>query len=146
MSNSLIIDTPKLQSLRQRFASTFLTLVFWVLWFYLWIPIVTLLGWWLQVEAIQHQMVTLGGYKAFLDALPTFLAITAGFSALLAIWALYNFARFRGLDRRKPSSPVDQKALLQVFNISQDDLITAQTEKVMVVYFDQDEKITITSR
>ncbi len=144
MSDNLIIDSPKLQSLKLKYTSTFLTLVFWVLWFYLWIPVVTLLGWWFQIDTIQHQMVTMGGYRAFLDALPTFLLITAGLSSALATWAFYNFTRFKGIDRRKPSLPVNQQALQQVFGINGNDLIAAQSGKILTIHFDQDDKMRIT--
>ncbi|RLA23477.1 MAG: poly-beta-1,6-N-acetyl-D-glucosamine biosynthesis protein PgaD [Gammaproteobacteria bacterium] len=146
VNNNLIIDSPKLQSLKLKYTSAFLTLVFWVLWFYLWIPLITLLGWWLQVDSFQHQMVTMAGYRAFLDVLPTFLLITAGLATTLSMWAFYNFVRFRGVDRRKPSPPVSQKALQKAFSISQDDLITAQTEKTLTIHFDQDGKITLSAK
>jgi biofilm PGA synthesis protein PgaD len=144
VSDNLIIDSPKLQSLKLKYTSTFLTLVFWVIWFYLWIPLVTLLGWWFQIDAIQYHMVTMEGYRAFLDALPIFLAITAGLSTTLALWAFYNFSRFRGIDRRKPSLPVSQKELRQFFAISQDDIISAQSGKILTIHFDQDDKINLT--
>jgi len=145
VKSDLIFDSPKLQSLKLRFASTTLTFLFWVVWFYLWIPIVTLVGWWFQVETMQHEMVTLGGFQAFLDALPGFLFVTACLTGTLTVWALYNFIRFKGQDRRKPLPTVQKEDLLSTFSISEADLLQATTNKISTISIDENDKITVTS-
>src|ERR1017187_7341901 len=45
-----IIDRPSLQTARQRLIYGSVTLGFWVLWIYLWLPIVGLIGWALGIR------------------------------------------------------------------------------------------------
>lgn len=145
MRNKLIFDSPGLQSIKFKYASTAITLIFWVVWFYLWIPLVTFAGWWFQIDTIQHQMITLEGFHAFLDELPFFLLVTACIVGTLSIWAFYNFMRFKGVDRRKPLAPVKQSDILDTFSISETDLELALSSKVSVILIDDDDKITVSS-
>jgi poly-beta-1,6-N-acetyl-D-glucosamine biosynthesis protein PgaD len=89
-------------------------------------------------------MVTQEGYQAFLSALPNLLFVIAALSSALAIWALYNFTRFKGVERRLPTSPVNNQALQELFGVSENDLNSAQTAKIIVVYFDQEDKMKLT--
>jgi len=142
-SKPLIIDTPSLQSIRLRFTSSILTLSLWVIWFYLWIPVVTLFGWWFQIETIQHEMVTMGGLQAFLNVLPTFLGITATIVFSQFLWALYNFMRFRGVDRRQPIDPVSLVDLKTTFAISDTGLNQIKKQKALTIKIDENDKIIV---
>jgi biofilm PGA synthesis protein PgaD len=137
VNNKLIIDTPKLQSLRLKYTSTVLTMFFWIIWFYLWVPLITLFGWWFQIDTIQHNMVTLGGYRAFLEELPSLLTSIIILSSSLAIWGAYNFIRFKGVERRKALHPVTQYELLATFAINEEELIEIQKSSIIELDFDQ---------
>ena len=137
VDKKLIIDTPKLQSLRLKYTSTVLTMLFWIIWFYLWIPLITLFGWWFQIDTIQHHMVTLGGYRAFIDELPLLLTSIIILSSSLAIWGAYNFFRFKGVERRKAAHSVTQQDLLNTFPINEDELIDVQASNIIEIDFDQ---------
>lgn len=143
VKNKFIIDTPKLQSLRLKYSSTLITLVFWIIWFYLWVPLITLAGWWLQLKFFEQEMLIVDGLDAFLDVLPVFIAVTLALNGSLAIWALYNFIRFKGLDRRKALPPVQNDDLLQLWAISEANLTGAQTNKVSTIRISEDGDITV---
>jgi len=110
---SLIIDRPDLQSWQQRFMSRTLTLVFWGLWFYLWLPIVTFAGWWLGIERFHFHMIELEGYVGFLELVEIYLAIILVMAMALIGWAKYNHIRFRGVERRRERPPVSLEATAQ---------------------------------
>lgn len=137
MDNNLIIDTPKFQSLRLKYSSALLTMLFWIIWFYLWVPLITLFGWWFQIDVFQHQMVTLGGYQSFLDELPTLVISISILVSLLAIWGAYNYIRFKGTERRKALRPVELHDLLDTFSISEDELVAIQAGKIIEIDFEQ---------
>jgi len=139
MNNKFIIDTPKLQSLQLKYTSTIFTLIFWVLWFYLWIPLVTLVGWWFQIDTIQHTMITLNGFHAFLLELPILLTYILILIGLLAVWSSYNYFRFKGLERRKPLRPVSQNDILSKFSIDEVELGIIQENKIILIKFDENE-------
>jgi len=143
VKNNFIIDTPKFQTLRLKYSSTLITLIFWIIWFYLWVPLITLAGWWLQLKFFEQEMLIVDGLDAFLDVLPVFIAVTLALTGTLAIWALYNFTRFKGMDRRKALPPVQNSDLLQLWAISEVNLTGAQTNKISTISISEDGNITV---
>ncbi len=143
VKNNFIINTPKLQTLRLRYASALLTLIFWVIWFYLWVPLITLGGWWFQIRFFQQEMIIVDGLGAFLNVLPVFIAVIFGLTGSLGIWALYNFNRFKGVDRRKALQPVQKQQLLNFWAISETDLNIAQSNKASTILISEDGEITV---
>jgi len=141
--NKFIIDTPKLQTLRLKYSSALLTLIFWVIWFYLWVPLITVAGWWFQIRFFQKELVMADGFDAFIQALPTFIAITLALTGTLALWAFYNFSRFKGIDRRKPLPPVQKNDFLQLLNISEIALDAAQSNKISTIVISEKGEITL---
>ena len=103
---SPLIERPDLQSPRQRTLYGALTLVFWGIWFYLWLPLLALLAWSLGVQQAFKYMVVLGGYQDVLSLLGIYSLIILGLGGALVAWALYNIIRFRGLERRIGVGPV----------------------------------------
>ncbi len=114
---SLIIESPSLQTLRQRYAYAVLTLFFWVFWFYLWIPVISLVAWLLGIESFYDQMVVKAGLEALQELLGLYTTVIMALGFSLTGWALYNQIRFRGRERRKGQSPVDTEEVARFFAI-----------------------------
>jgi biofilm PGA synthesis protein PgaD len=106
----LIIDKPNLQSKRQRVLFGSMTLVFWIIWIYLWLPLLALLGWAVGLKIAYYQMVVQDGLAGLLRLLAFYLTVIAVLGASLLLWAYYNFFRFRGVQRRKafPVTPIGE--------------------------------------
>ena len=66
---SPLIERPDLQSPQQRTLYGALTLAFWALWFYLWLPVLALLAWALGFQQAYKYMVVLDGYQQLLRLL-----------------------------------------------------------------------------
>lgn len=112
----LIIEDPALQSTGQKVLYGTLTLAFWALWFYLWLPLITLVGWSLGVFQFVDIMVVREGFDALRGVLWIYLIIIAAMGGALIAWALYNRLRFSGRERRtargdEHSSPHVARAL-----------------------------------
>lgn len=105
MKNPLIIDRPDLQAWEQKAFFGALTAAFWMLWVFLWLPLVTLLGWLFFGFRFQLHMINLDGYQGFLDLLKIYALIILVMNGALIAWAKYNHLRFRGMDRRKEVAP-----------------------------------------
>jgi biofilm PGA synthesis protein PgaD len=101
MKNPLIIDRPDLQDWRQKAFFGALTATFWVIWFLLWLPLVTLLAWLFFGFQFQFQFIDREGYLGLLSLLSTYALVVLVMGGSLIIWAKYNHLRFRGVDRRK---------------------------------------------
>jgi len=97
----LIIERPDLQSPPQRVVSAGLTLFFWAVWAYLWLPVLALLGWVFGVTRFYEEMVVNQGDRALLEVLGWYAIGIALLAGSLVCWALYNYLRFRGKERRK---------------------------------------------
>lgn len=138
----LIINSPSLQSLKQKYISAALTFIFWILWFYLWIPVITLLGWWAGADMFYLQMIELGGVELLFQDLEFILKCIALLGGSLAVWAAYNYYRFRNLERRTPLPNVSKEALAQHFGIDPKSLTDLQNAKYINVQFDDNGKIT----
>ena len=132
----LIIETPDLQGLRQRYASAILTLMFWFLWFYLWIPVLSLLAWLLGLEAFYREMILFEGFYGERHLLAryglTILLIGSGYLA----WALYNQFRFRGRERRHRHRRVDRETLAGDFGITPTDVARLQEGRRLTITHD----------
>lgn len=85
----------------------------------------------------------MGGLQAFLNVLPTFLGITATIVFSQFLWALYNFMRFRGVDRRQPIDPVSLVDLKTTFAISDTGLNQIKKQKALTIKIDENDKIIV---
>jgi biofilm PGA synthesis protein PgaD len=137
----LIIDTPSMQSLWQRFSSVIFTFVFWVLWFFIWIPLVTVFAWYLGIDLIYFEMFEMDGYKALMDDVFEFIRVVSLLGGALAIWAAYNYFRFRGKKRRVAPAQVSSKEMAEYFEVKEAELHENQQAKLISVSFDDTGKI-----
>lgn len=136
MKNPLIIDRPDLQAWEQKALFGALTAAFWVLWVFLWLPLVTLLGWLFFGYQFQFHIIELDGYRGFLNLLSVYALVILAMGGALILWAKYNHLRFRGMDRRKEIEPPtnDQLAILQHQTVQT--IAQWQSYHVMTVHHD----------
>lgn len=115
-SPDLIIENPALQSTGQKVLYGTLTVVFWAIWIYLWLPLITLAGWSFGLFRFMDIMVVRDGLTALRGVLMFYLFVVAVMGGSLILWALYNRIRFSGRERRtsrrdEHSSPHIARAL-----------------------------------
>lgn len=109
--STLIIERPDLQSWHQKLVSGLLTMVFWILWVFLWLPLITLAAWAFFGIQFHIHMIELAGFAGFLDLFSTYAIVIVSMGGALIVWAKYNHLRFRGMDRRKAAAPVQIEQL-----------------------------------
>ncbi len=104
-ADKIIINRPERVARRQRTLFGLLTLLVWIGYAYLWLPLITLLLWLLGFRTAHIQL-----YLKSHDAQPFFLLVIPLIvlaAALLQIgWAEYNRRRFQGRERRNPVADV----------------------------------------
>jgi len=133
---ALIIERPDLQSWQQRFMSRTLTLVFWGVWVYLWLPVITLAGWLAGLERFHFHMVVLEGYQGFLDLLVIYALIILGLGGVLIGWAKYNHLRFRGVERRRARPQVSVEAIARYVGRTGAEIEGWRAAQIAVVHHD----------
>lgn len=91
--------------------------VFWLLYLYLWLPLITLAMWLLGVNnTLVELYIPEGRVDAYLlVALPLIALVCA---VVLSTWAEYNRQRFKGTDRRKAVESVDIEMLALGLGVS----------------------------
>src|SRR3954447_9446740 len=110
MGESIIIESPALQSRRQRGLFAVITGVMWAMWCYLWLPVVSLIEWLLGLPS-KYQSFVLHGYSALQEVLPVYCGVITLMGGSLVAWAVYNLLRFRGAPRRSARPDMDLDVL-----------------------------------
>lgn len=102
---SPIIDRADLQSPQQRTVYGVLTFVFWVVWAYLWLPLLALVAWAAGLEQAYKYMIVLGGYEEVIGLLGVYTLIILLMGGSLVGWAAYNILRYGKRAKRSSSEP-----------------------------------------
>ncbi len=138
MKQPLIIESPSLQTLRQRYTYAALTLLFWVFWFYLWIPVISLIAWVLGIETFYDQMVIQAGLEALKELLGFYTTVIMALGGALASWALYNQIRFRGKERRTQQPLAGEDEIARFFALEAALMKRLQQAKFIELDHDED--------
>jgi len=141
MNKSLIIDRPELQTPQQRYIFSLLTLAFWIIWFYLWLPLVSLFAWLLGFELFYESMIRLNGLEGLLDLVGWYGLVIGASALLLVLWSAYNLSRFQGKNKRTTSVRITEEQMAGFFQIEKSAIQTCRHEKRVVFEFDQDGSI-----
>jgi biofilm PGA synthesis protein PgaD len=139
---SPLIERPDLQSAQQRTLYGVLTLAFWALWFYLWLPVLALLAWALGVQQAYKYMVLLDGYQQLLRLLGIYCLVILLLGGGLVLWASYSIFRFRGIERRSAHREISSAALALHFGQPAELVARWQGFKQLYVTHDQAGHIT----
>jgi poly-beta-1,6-N-acetyl-D-glucosamine biosynthesis protein PgaD len=112
----LIIERPDLQPRRERVIYGTITAVAWVLWAYLWLPLVTLVAWYFGVRAFIREVV-IPDRVTLLATGASYLLVIVVLGGALLVWSRYNLRRFGGEDRREASAPLGGEEIRAWFSI-----------------------------
>jgi len=118
----LIIEHPEWQTPKQRILLGFITLSFWMLWFYLWIPLVSVLAWTFGIRLFEYHMIELEGYKGIVALLGWYALVIFLLGGSLIAWATYNIQRFNKVARRNPRPVVSMEMQAGHFRVSAGDV------------------------
>lgn len=135
MKNSLIIEKPELQPAVHRYGWGLVTFAFWTLYVYLWIPLITLLAWWIGVYLFNIHMVELQGYDGLSNKLALYLFVILSLSALLIGWANIERLRFQGVNRRQGRPEVTLSQVAHQYRLQESQLLAARQKKSLEVHF-----------
>ncbi len=133
----LIIDRPDLQARPRRWFYWILTLAAWAVWVYLWLPLITLGGWYLGMRSFVHEIV-LPDPSAMLVTGGLYLGIIIALGAALVLWSRYNLKRFGGDDRRRTPEQARDQELREWFNVSPRDMGVLRSGWSLTVHHDDD--------
>ncbi len=142
----LIINAPSVQTLWQRSTSVIFTFVFWVVWFFLWIPLATLIAWYLGIDLVYFQMFELDGFRIVMKDFFRFIQVVGLLGGTLGLWAAYNYLRFKGREKRKALPQLSEHMLADYLGIDIEMLKGYQQERALSVKFDDSGRILAITR
>lgn len=137
MKLSPIIERPEWQSFRQRTLYAVITLLFWGIWIYLWRPLFDLLCWILGLHPQAYSGSEGEHYQSLLHLFAIYLLIIAVLGGSLLLWALYNYLRFRGVERRRARPALDTADQGRHYTLDPALLQDWQLERRLVVHHDR---------
>ncbi|QWT21796.1 poly-beta-1,6-N-acetyl-D-glucosamine biosynthesis protein PgaD [Bacillus sp. NP157] len=142
-AEAIVIQRPERQSGAQKAAFGLVTVVLWVGWAILWLPLVTLGAWAYGIRDALSQLhlldpITDGGdiHIVILVALATAISFSA--------WSGYNYARFVGRQKRRGNSPVGVAETAATIGATTDDAVRMQDTRRAVVSVSDEGFMTLT--
>lgn len=141
--DKFIIEQPYLQSSQQWMLYTALTSVLWIIWIYLWLPLVSLIAWGLGIRLFAIEMMRPENLD-YLRELLLYGQILLLVFILVMAWSSYNLMRFRGVDRRRPPLPVTESQEAEYFGVPSGVVEDLKCARVITVRFAPNGRITET--
>lgn len=132
----LVINAPDLQTFQQRLVATLLTVTGWLLWSYIFFPLVTLTCWLVDNDVCSQWVNFAGGYLQLQRMLDIYLQTIAGLSLLWVIWLSYNVIRRRLRTGGAAPNLLDIEDLCQEFLVPRDDLARCRESRYTTILFD----------
>ena len=134
-----IIERSDLESTGKRRVGQIVSLIAWMVWIYLFTPIIALIGWFFGVELFQRYILddpvgTLRAVQVY--ALVIFIA-----GVMFIGWASYNWLRFHNRERRHAPPPVSSRDLARRFGISPAEAEDIEHYRTVTVAFNEDAEI-----
>ena len=136
MDSPLVVDRPELQRNPQRLVYSVLTLVAWVVWVYLWLPLVTLVAWYFGLRIFLREIV-IPDPRTMVTVGVVYGLVVLVLGGSLLVWSRYNVRRFRDRERREEVSPLSDQAISEWFGIPGETLAAFRSESSLTVHLDE---------
>lgn len=112
----------------------------WALWIYLLLPLGALLAWWFGYQRLD--LFVLADPQKTMATLQIYSIIILAGGLLFIFWAMYNWIRFHGKDRRSTPTSVDAERIGHSFHVPGEWVMRAQNSPRLVFHFSADGEIT----
>ena len=138
----VIINARNVVSRRIRNRDRVLTTLMWLLYAYLWLPLISLGAWYLGVQFAYDLVLRAGGTDPLISLLLSFLLILLITALVVIVWSWIQRARFAKNERRV-SSPALEPADEQAFwEISETEHSRIRSSKRLVIDLDETGQLT----
>ena len=142
MKNSLIIEQPRLQSIAQEMGWASVTLVFWAIYFYLWMPLLTLIAWYVSLNLFNVHLIELKGYQSFLELLKYYLLVIVGLGLILIGWAKIEHFRFSKKPGRLKQKVITLEEVAKYYHVPAHTLTSLRSARIINVHFAENGSIS----
>jgi biofilm PGA synthesis protein PgaD len=138
MPEIYIIDKPDLKSKGRKLSEMSITTFIWLLWLWLFLPVVNILLWMVGAQTFYHTLIVDTGYIDFFT-----LARRMGLTVIMVFiimraWGYYNYWRFGRRNKRKNLPDVTPAKISEIFRLSPDEIVTLQASKEVTFSFNKE--------
>ena len=130
-----IIYRPDLIPKRKRAFFSGITLMAWFIWVYLFLPLISLAGWWFGFELFASYMLV-PEERTYFVTLTMYLIVIAICALIILAWSRYNQLRFQGKVRRSHTLSVTPEMTQARFHLDADTLDQIHASQVLVLDLD----------
>ena len=131
------IHAPHMMTRAQRYRDRTIKALMWVLYTYLWAPIISLVAWLLGFEFAYNVMILSGGINGLYRVLWMYCLGVLLIVVVVSGWSIFNNLRYASRNRRMAQDPASDEQLAEYFGIEQRQLTEARKLRVAVVSFDE---------
>ena len=142
-AEAIVIQRPERQRPVQRVLFGFITVIAWVIWASLWLPLLTALAWAIGLGDIYVQL-DLGHPLQSSGDLDIVLYSALVCVAIFTSWSAYNHLRFSGKQKRRGNSPVSTAETAKAIGASLDTALIMQAQRRSVVQFTEKGFMSVT--
>lgn len=132
------IDRP--EYVRNKSMGYTLQITGWLIFMWLFMPLLTVFFWWVEGKTIYQQMIIQAAPDSQLS-LMNIIVMIAIFICVLLLWATYNWVRFHGKDLRRAPLAIDEQQLASSFKVNKTDILNMQQAKNLTLYYDNKGKL-----
>lgn len=123
----------------RRLTELAVTVVFWGLWAYLVMPLVSLLLWFAGIYLFVDRMISMGGYQAFADQLIHYATVVFVMWLLLTAWILWNQMRYGRNERRRVRPPhVSEAKMAKAMGLEPEMVSSLRGQKEVALRFESE--------
>ena len=135
---TLIIEKPSPAPLSNRVGWAFFTAFFWIVWVYLWMPLITLGIWVLGFDAYgdYFQHLSQSQIDEMKHLFILYLSIVVVLGGSLLVWARTEFMRFRNVNRRTRPLPTKVEELANFAQVATETMADLSSVRRMLVHHD----------
>lgn len=137
----IFINAPGLRGPHRRAGDQLLTLIMWAIYAYLWLPLISLIAWFIGIDLFYQEMVVNGGFDAFLELSAWYLVVIVLILIVVGGWSASNYFRFHDKNRRQPQAEASDPEIAAWFSIDDDRLAGIRKADRILLRFDEAGKI-----
>lgn len=134
------IHRPELQSRVQRSMYALLSTIGWLVWLYLFGPLLSALAWMFGYKRFNEYV--LNNTSHAMHTLMIYAIIIGAAGLAFVLWATYNLFRFRGRTRRATTEPATLAEVARTYQVSEALVAQIRGTKVQRVHHDEHGTIT----
>jgi biofilm PGA synthesis protein PgaD len=133
----LILNMPDMVSVPTKIGSGLFTVIFWALFIYLWVPLITLAAWAMGIYHAYSEVKYVQELLNLRHLVFIYSMVVIALCGSLLLWALMEYLRFRDSTRRRIPITVESTELAAYAKLDEEHIVSWQGLRRMVAHHDE---------